>query len=848
MAAAGGAAVPQLVRHPTLAEHALVGDILAQWRALTATSKPAPVLRRVAAAAQPISVSVDDLVGRPVSDMIVALRSATWLSPALASTFVVVLLVDVPGAAAAAPVIAAMPGIDHATLVARGSTYDVYEVFSTTPCPLYRTVTLGQLQPCVRAADGGNAFSAFSPIALGEFAARELDLGPGGVFAASLTGLSASREHEGLLGPLQLLQPPPPGGAAAAPAAAVLLADALDRNAAQGLVASYDPGVLGVLGLLGPLDDTIDIASVPAVVPSNGTKTQVMFCFKLDAGVDLAPIGFCVIYDNNSVERLGHFSLQRYGPLARVPWVMDANLLVSRQPGADPAPDASAEVFPLSKGAVGPWAAPVLASRFKLHCLVMRGRAAVTSRFNPDEPGADVDVADALEVCASLVPEHDRALLDLLEGCEAAHYSLARMGGELRGELAAALESASACDALPSDDVLVLDRAALRLSEWGAGDGTGTILEYAAGPEVHSTAELPAGGTDVPIIALLLLLRDALSIPPARLAEVLSVAASSVPRAIAILRSSSEVAVSAQIASPQVYLHHVCTALDAPHASVWAVQAHSTELLLRGVPLASMPGVMSDLEDPLAQRVLLTCAMLALEQLTTDTPVFVFAAPRPPLPSAASADADADASPDDRCSAPEPRPVAAIAFSSAESSEVALHRASPLGVSACAAAEAEEPGQHQLHHFYARCFRGTERPLAMALHAAQAAERTLADVSADMWGQPAVGLAGSSSFCTLLSGTPTLSSHVPLYAQLLRDCADAVAVGAFTDAAVGVAAAGGPLILRALPGEALFVLLTSSRRAWVDAPALVVQLLRAHGFPDARIGGAWESGQKPASG
>jgi len=111
----------------------------------------------------------------------------------------------------------------------------------------------------------------------------------------------------------------------------------------------------------------------------------------------------------------------------------------------------------------------------------------------------------------------------------------------------------------------------------------------------------------------------------------------------------------------------------------------------------------------------------------------------------------------------------------------------------------------------------------------------------------------------MLIGTRTLSSqHVPLPlplllpAQLLRDCAEAAATGRFSDAAVDAevnAAAGGPpLLLRALPGEALFILLTTSRRVATNAPAIVVQLLRAHGFPDARIGSVWESGRADAGG
>ena len=347
----------------------------------------------------------------------------------------------------------------------------------------------------------------------------------------------------------------------------------------------------------------------------------------------------------------------------------------------------------------------------------------------------------------------------------------------------------------------------------------------------------------------------------------LSAAASSVPRAIALLRSrsssrSAHIAASAQVAPPPVRLRHLCAALDAPRASARATKVHSTELVLSGVLLADMAGVMSDLADPLSQRVFLACAMLALGLPTTDTPVFVFAAPTPPppLPLCVSGAAEAALAPTSppraaagadltgcpAALAPEPPCPAALVASSAQPALTAP--GAPLAVSdpAGCAAQAWPQQQH-----YARFFRGTARPLAVALVAAEAAERTLSDVAAaGMWGgarlPPAGGGLPNVSSCMLI-GTSTLSSqHVPLPlppllpAELLRVCADAAATGRFSDATVdaevnaevdatAAAAAGGPplLLLRPLPGEALFILLTTSRRVATDAPAIVVQLLRA---------------------
>ena len=791
------AAAPQLVRYPTPTEHDLVADTLTALGALRATDKPAAAFRRVAEAAKPLEVCVDALVGHPLSEMIAALRGASWLSPALASTSVVV--VSVAAAApvtAAVPFVAAMPGLAHSALVMPGSTYAVYEVFFTTPCALYRTVLQNQTLPCVLAANGGNAFSVVSPIAAAVFSLGELDTGQS-VFSAALTGLSLAREHEGTRHPPLRQQLPP-----LAPAeAAILLVEALDRSAARPFGVACDLDVL-------PASAAPHGFPVAPLVPSNGSsRSQALFCYELPGGTDLAAIGFCAIFDNSSPERLGHFSVQRLGPLAVVPWVMDATQVLSRSPAAVPAPPASAEVF--NFGAAWMWAAPVLASRFKMHCFVIRGRAGYT-HLDADEPGADVDVADALEVCAGLSasPDHDCVLLALLEDCMAARYSPARMDNSLRVELANALESA-ALEELTPGDARAVARGAARLCEW-IGDGTCSILQYASGPGLRDAAGLPVGDAKISVPLLCSLLRDFLDAPVDRMLEVLSEAVSSAPRARALLSGSTRVrvtspAVAAERRPPSDRrLSHLLSALEAPRVTVHATQVHSTELLLHGLPLAEMAGIMCDLEDPLAQRILLASALLAVGQPASDTPVFVFAAPAPP---------------------------AAAAPPSVRARSARAPSVPTCGLPGASARFEALVAPKELLQF-ARFFRAATRPLALALLATKVAEHTLDDVSRKLWGLPA-GLSGSFF---MVMGDRALSVHVALHAQLLRDCASAAG---FNDAVIDVAAG----TLRAQPDEVLFVLLTSSRRTFVYTPALVVQLLRVHGFPDARVGSAWESGQ-----
>lgn len=621
---AGGGAVASVgVRCPNPLESGLVNAALEELAALHVASPSAARkahTQHTTVAASPIDVCVDPYADRPISDMIVALRDAGWLSPALSSTYVVVVPIAV------APLHSRMPGIAHADVLVRGSKVDVYGVFCTTPWSLYRTVLQDEILPCVPAADGGNAFSSVSPIKVATFVLGELDRGQGGFLSAALTGLSVARGHEGARHPPPLQQPLLPPSLPVS--AAALLAEALDRSPARPMVVSCDLGALpcgaAPLGVLEAIRDDY-------LVPSNGPrKTQALFCYELPAGTDLAAIGFCAIYDCNSEERVGHVSLQRLANIEVVPWVTDEFLMMSRLPGAIPVAAVTAEVCMVG---AGKWAAPLLAALFKLHCFMIRGRAGFKCIVDPNQPGADVDVADALEVCTSCVPEDERLMQWLLEACLAARYSLDRMDNEVRGELAAAFDRAASSEELAPEDARALARGSERLSAWTGGDGTGIIMQYASGPEPRDAARPPASGAVVPIADLLSQLRVFHCVPPAEIVELPSVAASSAlcagppPRNIL---AAVGAAAGQQPCSP-MRLHHVCDALNAPHASAWASRAHSTELVLRGIPLAEMAGVMAELEDPEAQRVLLACAMLALgEPATGDAPVFVFAAPTPP--------------------------------------------------------------------------------------------------------------------------------------------------------------------------------------------------------------------------
>ena len=154
---------------------------------------------------------------------------------------------------------------------------------------------------------------------------------------------------------------------------------------------------------------------------------------------------------------------------------MDTSGILTRPPGVAPPPLGSAEVFPLWGLAPPGLAAPGLAALFLLHCFSIRGRAGFTE-FDADEPGADLDVAEALDAVARLAPEDDYEVEVLLREALAAHYSLERMDDDLRQSLAAAFAHAALIPMLWPAAAKALSRGARRLREWAASAADATAL------------------------------------------------------------------------------------------------------------------------------------------------------------------------------------------------------------------------------------------------------------------------------------------------------------------------------------------------------------------------------------
>lgn len=139
---------------------------------------------------------------------------------------------------------------------------------------------------------------------------------------------------------------------------------------------------------------------------------------------------------------------------------MDAAKVMARPAAIQAPPAGSPEVFEWSGG----MAAPCLAALFQLHCFTIRGRAIFT-QFDASEPGADADIADALDICASVAPEGDGTMCQLLEDALATRYVIARMDSHLRRELAEAFRSVLLKSLTPTDAEVVA-QGATRLEEW----------------------------------------------------------------------------------------------------------------------------------------------------------------------------------------------------------------------------------------------------------------------------------------------------------------------------------------------------------------------------------------------
>ena len=193
-----------------------------------------------------------------------------------------------------------------------------------------------------------------------------------------------------------------------------------------------------------------------------------------------------------------HCSVVRRGPVAfgGCWWQTNTDFIMTRPPGVPPPPLGSAEVFPL-----GGVAAPGLAALFLFHCFIIRGRAGFTE-FDASEPGADVDIADALDAVVRLAPEGDFEAELLLREAHTARYSLERMEDHVLQSLSDAIEHAALIPMLWPAAAEALSRGARRLCEWAAADAT--VLLYASsggtGDEHGSAPAGPPGCADARVV------------------------------------------------------------------------------------------------------------------------------------------------------------------------------------------------------------------------------------------------------------------------------------------------------------------------------------------------------------
>lgn len=431
------------------------------------------------------SVCVDALLssGVPVTlgDAVAVLRTAGWLSATSAD----VVIID--GDKGKSAGFSARFSLSSALV--QGGSYEVYEVFDVSPCDLYRTVLQSDFYPCVDAEAG--PFGAVVPVTCAAFEAGEFK----GDFADAtlappadrVAGLSLEGMHAGAFLPATLsavldrripTAAPPAGGAAGAAAAPVTVA-ASPLIACCGLAVFGDEPVAALgapaspfFGKLGgtTLYDATSPLPQRLHTPAPESDSTAFMCFVLPAGKDLGSLGCRLIFDSSSNKKLAHFSLipRDSASITVVKW-WDADPsgalrrppLVKRDPSAPPTPDGSCEVFQ-HRGAI---VCPLVAGLFRAHCFKICGTLGHTA-FDADEPGADADIASALEICADLGSgTPDSYMRRLLDDSLGARYSLSRMGAELLGDLAGAFESA-AQEPLSPVDAEIVARGIKRLREW----------------------------------------------------------------------------------------------------------------------------------------------------------------------------------------------------------------------------------------------------------------------------------------------------------------------------------------------------------------------------------------------
>lgn len=766
------------------------------------------------------------LANKTLAEAIGALRAAGWLSPTASDVVVVE-----EGTPFVFPV-----GIALSDNLVSETRYVVYEVFSVTPRALYRTVSQDDMYPCVSASLG--LFGSVAPIACATFDRSEFDTAASGVVRKVgdrivISGLSLEGAHRGSFEPdlssaldrsassratvcaaagaasagPTAAGPVAASGSATGLGAAALLAHCSAcgaRTAAAPLPANsprivaccclcaFPDSSLGRSDAFGKLGgpmvhDSAAAAPVKLQIPSRddeGKETPSYYCFELPKGSNVGVVGCRVVYDNDSSDKLAHFSLIAVGPRVNTaPWkapgtagppALAASQLLVPAGGAAASPPDSLEFF----WDYGKIRCPRVAGLFHAHCFMVSGRMDATF-FRDDEPGADADIADALDTCANLVLVHDDDIRRLLDATLAARYSLARMSSALLSDLAEAFEDATRLP-LSERDAKSVARGTGRLREWASAH-SGSILLYASGGS-------PFAG-------------EALDVPADRFYDLLN-------KSLRAPRSAQEKFVSVTV-DREAQLD--CAAADMPpsapkllaaarRALAWTAPAASTELVLSGVPLDQLAGVMSDLDDSLTQRVLFACAMLAIGRHSTDTPTFTYG-------TIMQCDSEA------KSSSP-------------------LSLASPL----CAlGAEAESERDRARFCCFIRASAYRRAP-ADATKAKEAVNKILDDVSLKMWGlsKRHDGRFLDGRFFAVMNERPILPS-APMYPQLLQACRKAAA-----GPSGGFAIVDGEELIRARPGEVLFVLMTRSRRTFLDAPALVLRMLHGHSFPDAAIGGVVE--------
>lgn len=198
--------------------------------------------------------------------------------------------------------------------IIEGAEIFVHEIYTSTPCSLYRTIQTNRIHPVVRSVHDTNSWSKMSPIYCGSFNKESDLLEPPFLFnvdSMEVRGMSLKsklppRNRESVTDPVQATENE--GWS--------MFHDNSALGDEVGLTSDF--GKLHTSTLIdgSPFHTALHINVVRAKTgndKSTRRKRMIFFAYEMPAGTDLSNFGMAVVFDNADKDYEGHFSLIPWG-------------------------------------------------------------------------------------------------------------------------------------------------------------------------------------------------------------------------------------------------------------------------------------------------------------------------------------------------------------------------------------------------------------------------------------------------------------------------------------------------------------------------------------------------------